>query len=443
MKQLAIILFTLALNISLKGNVDSLFKCLQNSSGELKIDLYNEIAQNFHRNNEDSALTYANLALNNANTINYKQGILTANLNLAITYLQLSEYKKTLHYCLKSLKLAEELKDIKSIGEVYSNMSNAYLNMFNFEMADKYNRLAAEVYLQLKDSTNLGIIYNNIAVSFDNRNELDSALYYYKKAFPLYEKIKVNKELYLGLWYTNVGDLFRKQGKHKDGFEMQKRAEPLLIEADDQYTLLVLYSGIPYTLIEMKDYGKALDFAKKAEVLGIKLNAKRELAYAVMSIADVYEAMGDLSNQVIYLKKYINLSDSVFNDETSRAITEMQTKYESEKKEKEIQLLNKDRQLQSSEIEKHKSKQLLYAGIIALSMVIAVLLAFWIKNVKRNNRVLFLQKEEIATQKQLVEIKQKEIIDSITYAKRIQEALLPSKKYIERNIKRLKSMGKN
>jgi hypothetical protein len=125
------------------------------------------------------------------------------------------------------------------------------------------------------------------------------------------------------------------------------------------------------------------------------------------------------------------LKDSIFNEETSRQIIEIQTRYETEQKEKEIQLLTKENKIQDLEL--NKNKIIIYAAI-ALAVLLFVLVGaiyarFQTK--KKANTV-------ITRQKLILEEKQKEILDSINYAQRIQKALITSEKYIERNIDRLK-----
>jgi serine phosphatase RsbU (regulator of sigma subunit) len=153
-----------------------------------------------------------------------------------------------------------------------------------------------------------------------------------------------------------------------------------------------------------------------------------------MALADVYEAKKDYTNQIKYLKRHIVLNDSVLNEETSNTITEMQSKYENEKKEKEIEILNKSQALQASEIEKHKSKQLIYIAVVLFILIITVGLVFVIKSKQKANNALADQNKIIEQQKNLVEEKNKEISDSINYAERIQRSFLASKEVLDTNL---------
>lgn len=415
--------FSLSQAVAQNHLIDSLLAVLPSKSGEKKVDALNTISDLYHRNDEAKSMRYAYEALTIANSLNYKKGIIASYSNISYSKLQQSAYKEALDFSIRALKISESIGDKRLTAESYVNIANSYLNMFNFKLADKNYLYAAKMYNELHDSLNVAIIYTNIAVSFDNREMLDSALHYYNISFPIYSKISNNKA-YLGLWYTNVGDVYRKQKKYAEALKCQLMAEALLKETHDDFTLMVLYSGIPYTYIKLNQTDKALEYANKSVELGVRLNSGRELSYAYLALADVYEARKDYTNQIKYLKHHITLNDSVLSEETSNTITEMQSKYESEKKEKEIELLNKSKALQAAEIEQHKSKQVIYIGFVIFVLIIAVGLVFAIKGKQNVNNALAKQNRIIEIQKNLVEEKNREISDSINYAERIQRSFL-------------------
>lgn len=398
--------------------IDSLTGLLPKLEGEKKVDVLNDLARLYQKNDSEKALLYSSNAFKLAEESKYKKGKLVACLNLSLANLQLSKFEESLKFSIEALGISEDTKDTARSAECYVGIANAYLNMNNFEYAISNYKRAEKIFSLVGDSLNMGTVYNNLAVSYDNREILDTALVYYNLAFPFYNKM--NNKRYLGLWYMNVGDLFRKQDKIKEALEYQLKAEPLLIEANDKYTLMVLYSGLPYTYVKLNRTEDALLYSKKAVEIGIELKSARELSYAYMSVADVYQARKQYLEEAIYLRKYSSLKDSVFSEETSKAITEMQSKYENEKKQKEIELKN-------AEIEKHEAKQIVYIGTVGFIALLAVLLVIGIRSKNKANILLKEQKKVIEIQKQLVEEKQKEVIDSINYAKRLQQAILATR----------------
>ncbi len=423
MKRILVIFFCLSSVILFPQShaTDSLTKLLPKLEGEKRVDALNNLAKIYQRSDDEKPLSYSKEALKLAEEINYKKGILDACLNISIANLQLSKFEESLKFSIRALEITEQSNDTAKSAECYVSIANAYLNMNNFEYAISNYKRAEKIFSLVGDSLNMGTVYNNLAVSYDNREILDTALVYYNLAFPFYSKMK-NKR-FLGLWYMNVGDLYRKQDKIKEALEYQLKAEPILIEANDKHTLMVLYSGLPYTYIKLNRMDEALVYSKKAVELGVELKSARELSFAYMTVADVYQARKQYFDEAMYVRKYADLKDSIFSGETSKTIAEMQSKYENEKKQKEIELKN-------AEIEKHEAKQIVYIGTVGFIALLVVLLIIGIRSKNKANLILSHQKKVIEIQKHLVEEKQKEVIDSINYAKRLQQAILATREEI-------------
>jgi len=145
-------------------------------------------------------------------------------------------------------------------------------------------------------------------------------------------------------------------------------------------------------------------------------------------LAECNNAKGNYSEAYNLHKLYSIYKDSVLNENTDMQIETIKTEFETEKKEKENQLLQTQNQLSTETIK----QQRITTYFIISGLLLALLLAFFIfrglKQQRNANRI-------ISEQKHLVEEKQKEILDSIHYAKRIQQSLLPTEKYIKRNLK--------
>lgn len=151
----------------------------------------------------------------------------------------------------------------------------------------------------------------------------------------------------------------------------------------------------------------------------------------------VLKSNKNFEEALVVYEEYTNLKDSLFSSESNRNITEMQTKFKSKEQEVEIKL-------HQAETARQKSINNFIIGIIILVGLIAVFLVIAYRDKKKANTLLHLQKLEIEKQKEKVDEayselheKNKEILDSIYYARRIQRALLTSEKYIERNLNKL------
>jgi hypothetical protein len=143
------------------------------------------------------------------------------------------------------------------------------------------------------------------------------------------------------------------------------------------------------------------------------------------------------------MELYVQLNDSIYQEESATKIAQMSVRLELSGKEKEIELLNTDKKLQQLELKNKRNQQYgLYGGLV-LVIAFAGFMYNRFKITQKQKQVIEHQKEVVENARLLLEEKNEEIIASIRYAKRIQDALLTSQKYIERNINRLKSVSKN
>jgi hypothetical protein len=140
---------------------------------------------------------------------------------------------------------------------------------------------------------------------------------------------------------------------------------------------------------------------------------------------------------------YVTMKDSIYNMENRKAGFKKQFKYETEKKEAELKATAKaeKEKLELKAAEDRKRQNIIIYSVITGLILVSVFSIFIYRSLQRNkaaNKIITAQKKEVEEQKHIIEEKQKEIIDSIRYAKRIQQSLLPTDKYISRNIGSLK-----
>ena len=184
------------------------------------------------------------------------------------------------------------------------------------------------------------------------------------------------------------------------------------------------YKALGNAYDAFKEYDKAIEYYQQA------LNLSRELKHAKIenstleSMAHTYMKMGNYKEAANAFDLFVLLNDSLNSVEKQKSFNELQTQYETDKKEKEIALLN----------ERDKKRRLIIYSIIGLSLLLG-LLSFVLFNrfrlKKRAANELEIRNTEISKQKEIIEEKQKEITDSIHYAKRIQNTLLAHKDFID------------
>ncbi len=202
----------------------------------------------------------------------------------------------------------------------------------------------------------------------------------------------------------------------------------------------VSYSLITLADIEAqnKNYVDAIKHAQRALQMGKKMGKLSHVWDAYISLGETYRLKGDYKNAAEHFREVLKLSDTLVNSRVFTVIHEMEAKYETNKKEAQISVLNSQKKIQELELyrqEANISRQrwiMIFGLLVILAMVaVSIIIYRGYRQKKKSN-------EKIQTAYSIIEEKQKEILDSIRYAKRIQNFLLPSEKYITKHLNKLK-----
>jgi hypothetical protein len=206
---------------------------------------------------------------------------------------------------------------------------------------------------------------------------------------------------------------------------------------------------ISYTLISIGNLllkeGKADEAEKKcSEAMEIleKSESREELRDVYELLYKIAEKKGDYKKALSYHVLFKNMHDSIFNESSISQMKEMEAKYESEKKDSEIKLLNKDNEKQAALAAEESRRHTIITSAVSLGLILVLGFALFMfrsyQRKKKDNIIIAQQKKEVELQKHMIEEKNKDITDSITYARRIQKALMPTENQIDKTIRRLK-----
>ncbi|MBU0765447.1 MAG: tetratricopeptide repeat protein [Bacteroidetes bacterium] len=413
----------------------------------------------------------------------------TVHLTLAITntglaYYYLGDYNKTIEYYTKALPLQEAMNNMSSLANTYNNIGAIYKIWSKYEESVQYHIKSLKIRENIHDTTgmihslnNLGIVFesldyhdkaiasfedarklseaindtanaanllNNIGSIYVNIKKYSHAMKYYSEALILNERL--GRKFETGILLTNIGMICEEQGKYSQALDYYKKSLTIREECNDLRGTAVTLNCIGSTLNRMKRYREATVYFEKSLAIAEETNEKEMLAENYEDILEAYTFTGDCEKAFKYVKLFTGIKDSIYRIESAEAVTEMQTKYETEKKEKEIELLNKEKEIRNAKLEKQSIVILaVFIGLgLFLILALVILIAFFQKRkanrllrkqkneIMEKNEELFQQNEEIATQRDeigrqkfILEVINTEITDSIQYAQRIQAAMLP------------------
>ena len=376
-----------------------------------------------------NALSNLNTSLEISQNINDKKGVAAAYGNIGNVYHEQGRYPEALKIYLITLKIREEIKDKKGMANSFLSLGNVYNIMHNYTASLQYYSKAVELFEGFDDKYSLAGTYSNIAGVYTGKG-------YYEQALKMYESyLQIMKEFgdqqSIASTYGNIGNIYIYQGKYEKALIEYIAALKINESIDDEPGMALSNINIGQAYFKLKDFKKTELYTLKGLEYSKKVNEFENLRMAYSALCDLYEKTGNHHKALENYKLYILYRDSITNKENTEQSTRIEMNYEFDKKQAAYKLEQSKKD--AIAISDRKKQQVIIWSISGVLILVICFAVF----VYRSS----LQKQkdnlEITYQKHIIEEKQKEILDSIYYARRIQRALLTSEKYIERNLNKL------
>ncbi len=464
-------MFLLCLHFSW-AQVDSLKALLKTRLHDTTlVSVYTKLSDELLHSSPDESFKYAYKGLSLAKKINFERGIGECYTNLGFLH-SFNSDDSSLFYLFKAQEIKQDLKDPKGVAAVCTSIGTAYDKLGNFEQAQRYYLKALKLFDSLSLDKGIAGACLGLGNSFSRLKNHTKSIEYFQRSIDVYTKIN---SPYRSWPMNNLAGTYLKIGEKAKAKELYERSLKIKLENKDYYGAVFSIDNIGAILLEEGNFKEALSYFTRAleldrqnhfeketfanaycniaiAMLKMKRNslAKRYLDSLGMTIehlklyelslnylkvsSDYYKATEDYKNAFAYNSRYLELKDSMLNSEMSQQMTEADARYTNEKKKKDIELLQKDKALQEIAIEKQQTQR---NGFIAGFVIVFILSIFIFKEYRQKQKANILiteQKKVVEEQKHLVEEKQKEIIDSINYAKRIQNTLMAHADFVNANL---------
>ncbi len=439
-----VLTYALYLNDGAKENeismyIDSAIRVAERTnyaSGNIKARF---IAGNIYKNNGQTtkAEQYLIGALPYCKLTNNAGDYFKINHTLGLCFDEEGNYKQASDYFFTALRYAEQSGNKAQIANAYGGLGNLYVSQNDNTKAISYQQKALTYRMQINDKMRMSFSYVNLGNAYKNIHKFDSAQFYYNKALVIQtaEKNTVGQ----AYSYTGIGTVYLKKGLPLAATDYFKRAYALLAQSDDAEVRSMLLNAMGENYLLLNDFTTALSFLNEAVAFNLKTNRLPELKESYLALAKTYKVKKDFEKAYDYFQKYTEIKDTLLNADVGKKISSLEYNYQIDQDKKITQLETEKTQFKH-ETEVKKQRLIIWAGLVIL-IIVSLFSIFIFKQYKAKKAANFIirkQKLETENQKTLLEEKQKEILDSIRYAKRIQTSLMPNEKYITKNLKKLK-----
>jgi signal transduction histidine kinase len=352
------------------------------------------------------ALVYMFKGVSMKSEIGDKKGMAIGYNNISIIYYTQANYPEALKYQLKSLKIREELKDKVGIPASYNNMGNIMLAQRKSDDALLYYRKSLKISEELDNLEGIGMANANMGnIYLERKNYRQARICFYKS---LKAREQIDDKEGLAEVYNNIGSAYFLENKIEEALPYHFKSLKLNEKIGDKKGIAEACGGVANCYIEKKEYEKAFHYCDRMLNLAKELNYKDGIRDAYRNFSNLYTKQKQFEKALYYSNLYNDIKDSLLSTENFKQVSELNTKYETEKKAKDILLLTKETQLNQQQIK----QQTFVRWVLTIGLV---LLIFTIIGVYK--RYLFKQKanlELMKTQNKLYEvIDQKEKLTSI------------------------------
>jgi tetratricopeptide (TPR) repeat protein len=364
--------------------------------------------------------------------------------NIGNTYLVLGDLKNAIEYLNRSLVSRNSIHDVKGIAIVYSNLAGVYLYSGDLNKALEFQFKSLEMIRSQNDLSNLPNSLNGISITYGRLKDLKKSEEYSLQAIEAAKKM--NNKMVEGLAKSNLAGVYKDRGEISKALSLYKESLSILEMSAEKRLISFCYSNIGDCLAWSGDKKGAIIYGKKGLKLAQEIGAPDGINFAATMLYKVYKSSGDFTSALECKLLAVKMSDSIQSISNKKAAIKNQLKFEYEKKAaadsvarlKERQINNVELAKQRAEIKAKKNQQVALFGGLILVILFSIFMFNRFKITQKQKMIIEHQKEEVEKQKILVEDKQREVLDSIRYAKRIQQAQMPSAKKIESAFLKLK-----
>ncbi len=319
-------------------------------------------------------------------------------------------------------------------------------------MALEYDRKAMELQKSLGNKGEVANVMQNMAAIYSGFNRqgvvtkyqhMDSAFYYYQQAATIYEELKdslniVRTRCNLGLTYMMISDWRMSKKYFDDAYKiaLAKNYISDIIAIENGYAMMYQKKG---------EFEKSKEYFLKVYPRIIEGNYLEKEFMWYRDMARTLDSLSDYQGALRYYERYVDMHDTLRKHDVERQINQLNARYGSELKDQEIAAAKERQELMSREQDALRKRFLIMVGASILIAIFLIFVVYLLIQVRKSNKKLAeqndmilkqsqeieRQRDEVTAQKEQIEVQQKNILDSIHYASRIQTAILPRPELVE------------
>ena len=391
---------------------DSLSELLPAAKDTHKVNILNQLSKELEMQNPDESYSYANEAVDLSLELKYNEGLAKGYMNIgnyftgkgsydsALEYFEKSwaeylkmedtigeidiinnignlyrvigDYDKSLEYLLKSLEMSEELGDKKGIAFALNNIGILYAIQKQYDKVLEYFLKTLALSEEIGNKRGVAYSLNNIGLVYEETKEYDKALEYHKRSLKIKEETGNKNGVASSL--KNIGNIYKYLGDPDTALSYHLQALAINKELGSKNGIVHSNLDIGDIYLDSEDYGTALNYFTDALALSKEMNAISFIQDSYRQLSKLYKKKKDYGKALEYYELYTTAKDSIFSESSTKKMAELQTSYETEKKEAEIKLLKNENTIADLELSQLRDFRIYLTVVLSLVLVIVFVL---------------------------------------------------------------------
>jgi len=392
---LLLIVFFLSINLYGRNNIqiDSLYKRLINVEDSLKAGVLNELSWELRNSEPEKSIDYGLEAIKFAEKHNDYEELVKSHSFIGVSYRILGNYSESTDYYYKGLELAKKHGQTEQEGYAYINIGNLHIYQgYYYNAIDNLNK-AREIAEKLDHKRMLGYIHLNIGRAQMLRDENMDALENFKKALEF--RTEIDQISGQAVCYKYIGDIHFELGDNKTALKNYTKSLEVVDKNLDMDLYANIHTMIAKVYLNTGNFKSSKENAEKSMNIASDIGAKLIIRDNFKVLSDIELETNDYKKASQYLSCLINYNDTLFSQQLSEKIFNLEYQIEKQKKQTEIDILNKDKRIQELELKRARTYNTGLLVILSLVTILFVYVLFSLKHRRAQTELLKKQKEEL------------------------------------------------
>ncbi|MFK7908732.1 MAG: tetratricopeptide repeat protein [Chitinophagales bacterium] len=315
-------------------------------------DTFNRFAAlEYLKGNYEKAFHLSEEGLKMGEEIDHSKGIIDSLNLMGSICKEQGNFDSALQHFFTALKIAEEIKDTEMEGNLYNNIGIIHQTQKNYSKAIVFLERGLEKHQRLGYDINVMGSLNNIGAIYMYLGDYPNALKYFDKVLIISE-VETSHTDQEGIVLINMAATYTKLEKFDKAIQYGQKALKIAKELNIPAYQISSLNILAITYLDMEEYSKALEYILQSEELALEKKGTAALLVVYDCYIRCYEGLKDNGKAIGYYKKLLEIKDQQYNEEKALAIAELSVRYETEQKEKEIQLHKLDLEKKELEIQR-------------------------------------------------------------------------------------------